>query len=228
MPADGTATQNQYHCRVGAEMGVEAATGMFPAATVDDASSSSPVALPDGGVLYGANTGYNGFRGHLMALDAAGTITASYDFGWDTTPAVVADGASYRVVLKDNHYGQDASGVPLGPYYLTELDAALHALWQFKNTETDSCFREPDGTVACTADHPHGFEWCINAPAVDRDGIVYANSEDGNLYAITPDGKLRDRFFLDQSLGAAYTPLALDYAGRIFSLNNGHHVVVGR
>ena len=87
---------------------------------------------------------------------------------------------------------------------------------------------QPDGSISCKDDHPHGFEWCINAPAVDESGVTYANSEDGNLYAITADGQLRDQFFLDRALGAAYTPLALDRRGRIFALNNGHMVVVGK
>jgi hypothetical protein len=49
---------------------------------------------------------------------------------------------------------------------------------------------------------------------VDRDGTVFANSEDGNTYAITADGKYRDATFLELSLGAAYTPVALDHTGR--------------
>jgi outer membrane protein assembly factor BamB len=101
-------------------------------------------------------------------------------------------------------------------------------VWKFQSTETKSCVRQPDGSTTCVEDHPHGFEWCINAPAVDKDGTVYVNSEDGNLYAIGADGQLRDKFFLDSALGAAYTPLALDAQGRVFALNAGHLVVVGR
>lgn len=78
-----------------------------------------------------------------------------------------------------------------------------------------------------TQDHPHGFEWCVNAPAVDRDGTIYANSEDGHLYAITADGQLRDRIFLDEALGSSYTPLSIDRAGRIYALNAGTMFVVG-
>jgi hypothetical protein len=37
-----------------------------------------------------------------------------------------------------------------------------------------------------------GFEWCVNAPSVDRNGTVFANSEDGYVYAITADGALRE------------------------------------
>src|ERR1700759_4030705 len=41
--------------------------------------------------------------------------------------------------------------------------------------------------------------------AVDRDGTVDANSKDGNAYAISADGTLRDQIFLDRALGAACT-----------------------
>jgi hypothetical protein len=36
--------------------------------------------------------------------------------------------------------------------------------------------------MACVSDHPYGFEWCVNAPVVDANGIVYANSEDRKIY----------------------------------------------
>jgi outer membrane protein assembly factor BamB len=101
-------------------------------------------------------------------------------------------------------------------------------LWSFPSTNTRTCVRGGDGSISCLDDHPHGFEWCINAPAVDRDGTVYANSEDGNTYAITPDGKLRDSVFLDRAIGAAYTPIALDHAGRVFALNAGRLAVLGQ
>jgi hypothetical protein len=49
-------------------------------------------------------------------------------------------------------------------------------------------------------------------PAVDADGNVYVNSEDGNLYML-PQGHTGistdqgGKIFLDLALGAAYTPL---------------------
>jgi outer membrane protein assembly factor BamB len=192
---------------------------------VENFSSSSPVVTPEGTVLYGALDGYTD-RGHLLAFDHDGTYRGNYTFGWDTTPAI----AGARIVLKDNWYF-DPHNTEIkdpGPYYITALDASsLLPVWQFQSTETKTCVRAPDGSLTCTDDHPNGFEWCVNAPVVDRDGTVFANSEDGHVYAITADGQLRDRFFLDRSLGAAYTPLALDHAGRIYALNNGHLFVIG-
>jgi outer membrane protein assembly factor BamB len=215
------------HCRVGTPVGVERTTGMLPAPRVDDLSSSSPVALPDGGVLYGASTDYNGARGHLVKLDRSGALVGSYDFGWDSTPAVLGGPRDYQIVVKDNHYAKGPGGVELGPFFVTELDAAMNVVWKFQSTNTQSCARQVDGSVTCTADHPNGFEWCINAVAVDRDGTVYASSEDGNTYAIAADGSLRDSVFLDQALGAAYTPIALDHAGHVFALNSGHLAILG-
>jgi outer membrane protein assembly factor BamB len=227
-PSDATATEHPFDCRIGAPVGVERATGLAPAGQVDDQSSSSPVALPDGGVLYGSYTGYNTSRGHLFKLDANGAIVATYDFGWDSTPAVVGDAAGYRIIIKDNHYETDEYGNQLGPFYITALDEALRPIWKFQSTNMFSCTRQPDATITCSGDHPGGFEWCINAVAVDRDGTVYANSEDGNVYAIAADGTLRDWVFLDRAIGAAYTPIALDRNGHVFALNSGHLSVIGR
>jgi outer membrane protein assembly factor BamB len=215
-------------CTPGAPTGVDPETGEYPALMVDDYSSSSPVALPHGGVIYGALTYYNGVRGHLASVAADGTFVGTYDFGWDLTPAVTSDGTRDLVVLKDNHYFDVA--MDGGPYFITELDAlTLQPVWQVKNTERLSCGRGADGIVRCvdTLKHPNGFEWCVNAPAIDATGTIYVDSEDGHLYAITPDGKVGGRIFLEKAIGAAYTPMSIDHAGRLYSLNNGHVLVIG-
>jgi hypothetical protein len=210
------------HCRVGANVGVEPNTNLAPAGQANDQGSSSPVILPDGGVLYGAFTGYNQQRGHLFKFDAHGAPAGTYDFGWDVTPAVYRHDGTYSIVTKDNFYLD-------GQFYLTQLDPQLHVEWTFKATNQDSCHRDANGTVSCTNDgeHPTGFEWCVNAPAVDPHGNVYANSEDGWVYKISQGGHLVDRTFLLQSLGAAYTPISIDRRGRLFSLNGGDLFVIG-
>lgn len=211
-------------CRVGAAFGVDPLTNLAPALRVDDTSSSSPVALPDGGVVYGAYDDYWG-QGKLVKLDARGSFLGLYTFGWDSTPAVYRHDGTYSLVIKDNLYNS------LGPYYITQLDKDLAVEWQFQNTSTQACARNPDGTVSCvdaTDVNPDGFEWCINAPAVDAAGNVYATSEDGNFYAIAQGGILRSKVFLDIAQGAAYTPLSLDPEGRIYALQNGQLSVLGR
>jgi len=205
------------NCTSGAPRGVDPATGTQPAGFISDQGSSSPVALPDGGVIYGALTNYNGFRGHLFKFASNGQVAGTFDFGWDITPAVFPHDGTYSIVLKDNHY------LTGGPYYITPLAADLHTEWRFASSNSQTCSRQANGQVSCFDDgqHGNGFEWCINSVAVDRDGIVYANSEDGNLYAIGPGGALKSRVFLDRALGAAYTPISMDAKGRIYAQNAG-------
>ena len=206
-------------CRAGATVGVDPATNQRPAGRVVDYASSSPVIAPDGSILYGAYTQYNFERGHLFHFSANGEFLNSYDFGWDTTPAVYPHDGTYSVILKDNHYEVgsycgDSTFCPVsepGPYLLAQLSAALKPEWSFRNTT---------GSV--------GFEWCVNAPAVDANGTVYANSEDGNLYVIGQGGMLVNQLFLRSAIGAAYTPVSLGPDGKIYSQNDGHLLVVGQ
>jgi hypothetical protein len=196
VPMDGRAG----NCFAGAPGGVDPLTGTRPAGIANDDGTSSPVALPDGSVLYGAYTSYNGARGHLFKFSSSGTPLATYDFGWDITPAWFPHDGTYSIVLKDNVYGANA-------FYLTQLDANLHVEWKHQSSDN--------------------FEWCVNAVAVDKDGVVYANSEDGNLYAINPGGDEKGHVALGQALGAAYTPITLDAKGRIYAQNAGKLYVFG-
>jgi outer membrane protein assembly factor BamB len=69
-------------------------------------------------------------------------------------------------------------------------------------------------------------------PAIDVNGMVYVNNEDGNIYALpqghsgiftVPAGKL----FLNSAVGAAYTPLTIGPDGKLYTQNNGIMFVVG-
>jgi hypothetical protein len=216
-------------CAAGTNTGVDPTTNAFGSGIIRDQASSTPTVLPDGAVLFGALDRYNFARGHLFKIDANGIFVASYPFGWDTTPAVYVHGGTYSIIVKDNHYEASAycsaqtspvcAPRTAGPYYITQLDANLNIEWQFQNTTID-------------ANHPNGYEWCVNAPAIDANGVVYANSEDGNVYAIaqgnsgvftTPAQKI----FLKQALGAAYTPLSVGPDGKLYVQNDGHLFVVG-
>jgi len=176
-----------------------------------DLASSSPTVAPDRSILFGAITDYNGERGHLMKFDSLGNFQSAYDFGWDSTPAIYVHGATYSIVIKDNHYATN------GPYYITQLNPSLQIEWQFQNTN-------PAQT--------NGFEWCINMPAVDVNGTVYANSEDGNIYVI-PQGHTgifstpQSSLFLNLALGSAYTPLSIGPDGILYTQNNGHLFAIG-
>jgi hypothetical protein len=223
-------------CSIGALLGVDPSTNRPGDGQVDDSSSSSPAVGPDGAVFYGALSFYNNSQGHMMKFNANGKYAGAYGFGWDQTPAIFqrdddakkcnGSAACYSVVIKENHYG----GNPFvtEAYYITQLDQNMKVQWQFKSTNTQSCNRNADGTLSCLSDHPNGFEWCVNGHLVDAKGVVYANSEDGNLYAISQGGILKDKIFQQLALGAAYTPASMDQRGRIYSQNAGHLFVIGR
>jgi len=251
-----TATQKvqKGKCSFDAPTGVDPATNDMPAGRVIDSGTSSPTVLPDGSILLGAYTRYNIARGHLFKFSSSGQFQGSFDFGWDDTLAVVPrDDDNFSIVMKDNHYDEeagfycnpsprfpnsltvcDSTGIPAGPFYITQLNQDLQVEWKFQSTETRSCTRNPDGTVTCvdTGTQPNGFEWCINAPAVDSAGNVYVESEDGFLYVLdqghqgvftTPKAKV----FMNLAVGAAYTPMSIDKKGRLYAQNNGHLVVIG-
>ena len=240
VPIASASNPNQPNaCRVGTTPGVDPTTNAPGSGVVIDLASSTPTVLPDGSVLIGVITTYNASRGHLMKFGANGEYLAAFDFGWDSTPAVFPHDDTYSIVIKDNHYGGTGlycsdptssicAPLPNGPYNITRLDANLRPEWKFKNTTTDSCQRNPDGSITCIPNtNPNGFEWCINAPVVDDDGSVYANSEDGSLYVLSRNGRLKRKLFLNLAIGAAYTPLSIGPDGKIYTQNDGQMFVAG-
>jgi hypothetical protein len=231
-------------CRVGAHLGVDPGTNEPGPGRVLDDSTSSPVVAPDGSIFYGAYTLYNYAQGHMMRFSANGQFLNAFAFGWDITPAIYSHSSTYSVILKNNHYGggsycsvdefcppdrneQNSDGYPEA-FFVSSLSPNLTLEWSFQNTNTLSCTRQPNGSITCVSDHPRSFEWCVNAVVVDSRGVVYANSEDGNLFAINPDGTLKKRIFQQLALGAAYTPASLGADGKIYSQNAGHLFVVGK
>jgi len=232
-------------CRAGANFGVDPATNAPGGGRVLDDSSSSPVIAPDGSILYGSYTRYNYAQGHLMRFSKNGAFLGSYLFGWDVTPGIyehtLDDG--YSIAIKDNHYGETGSycddpvicpddrdaNNPAYPeeYFITQLDKNMNIEWRYKNTNTLSCSRDANNVVTCVDDHPHSFEWCVNAFVIDGNGVVYANSEDGNLFAINQGGTLKQKIFQQLALGAAYTPTSIGNDGKIYSQNAGHLFAVG-
>ena len=209
---------NDTGCRIGATVGVDPRTNDRPAGRVIDRQTSSPVVLPDGAVLYGPKTFYNEGSGHLFKFGPDGAALATYDAGFDLTPAVFEHDGTYSIKVKRNF------SVPPS---IDSVDANLVPEWTFVNGNTQSCARQPDGSISCVDDHPNGFEWCVNQPAVDAAGVTYADSDDGHLYAIDRTGQLHDQIFLDLAIGAAYTPVSIGPDGRIYAQNNGHLLVIG-
>ena len=232
-------------CTAGATFGFDPGTNEPPPARVLDDDSSTAVIAPDGSIFLGTYSRYNFAQGHELHFSAQGDFLNAFNFGWDNTPAIYPHDGTYSVIFKNNHYGgpgfgsycDDPNWCPersasqtLGPqeFFITQFDPSLNIEWSFRSTNTQSCTRNPDGTINCVSDHPDGFEWCVNAAVVDANGVVYANSEDGNLYTIGQGGVLLQKIFQQQAVGAAYTPVSLDNSGRIYSQNNGVFFAVGK
>jgi Big-like domain-containing protein len=189
---------------------------------ISDQASASPVVAPDASILLGVNDAYNYGRGHLLKFSSTGTYLTSYSFGWDTTPAIYPHDGTYSVILKDNHYNNgsycsDPTWCPKadpGPYYITQLDSNLIPQWQYQD-------------VTINNQHPYGREWCANAAAVDMNGVVYADDEDGYLYAVRQGGTPVQRIFLEHSISAGYTPTSIGGDGTIYTENGGHFIAIG-
>ena len=230
-------------CQVGAHLGVDPGTNEPGPGRIFDDSSASPTVAPDGSVLFGTFTRYNWAQGHLFKLSSSGQFQGAYEFGWDITPGIYSHAGTYSIVIKDNHYGDAGSYCdveafcpadrtathPSYPeaYFITQLSPSMTVEWKWQNTNPLSCSRDASGTVSCVSDHPHGFEWCVNGMAIASDGTVFNNSEDGNMYAISQGGVLRDKLFQQLAVGAAYTPASIAGNGRIYSQNAGHLFVLG-
>ena len=232
-------------CSVGATTGYDPAQNRPGAGRVIDDNTASPVVAPDGSIFYGAFTRFNWDQGHIMKFSSTGQFLAAYPFGWDDTPGLYVHDGTYSLATKDNQYGDVGSYCndetwcpstdrtatdPSYPeaYYLSWLNKDLQIESRWQNLNPLSCSRDASGNVTCVNDHPNGFEFCVNAPAIDRNGNVYNNSEDGNLYVVRRDGTLREHLFLQLAIGAAYTPLSIGNDGKIYTQNAGHLFVVGQ
>jgi hypothetical protein len=222
-------TNEPNSCRYGTAVGVDPSTNRYGSAYFTDQASSSPTILPDGSIVMGVIDDYNYSRGHLMHFGSDGRFLNAYTFGWDNTPAVYKHDGTYSLVVKDNHYPEPAyCFFPNAPvctpvtarYYVSQIDPNMNVEWSFQNHEFNST-------------HPQGYEWCVNAPVIDRKGIVYVTSEDGHVYSI-PQGHTGvfdvplQRIFLLEALGAAYTPMAMAEDGKEYSQNNGHLFIIGQ
>jgi hypothetical protein len=209
-------------CSIYGATGVDPTQNTNGAGIDSDEASASPLVAPDDSILFGANDAYNYGRGHLLKFSPQGQYLANYNFGWDTTPAIYPNNGTYSVILKDNHYDSGSycndptwcPPAPPGPYYITQLDSDLVPQWQYQD-------------VTINHQHPDGYEWCVNAAAVDMNGVVYADNEDGYLYAIQQGGTPVQQIFLERAISAGYTPTSIGGDGTIYGENAGHLIAIG-
>ncbi len=227
-------------CAAGTPTGIDPAVNAAGSGRILDNSTASPVVAPDGSVFFGVYTRYIYGQGHLVKISAKGEYLGAYPYGYDVTPAIFEHDGTYSVVTPDNLYGgigsycnvptfcppERTAASPVG-YFVTQLSKDLVPEWRYENTNEQACSRGADNQVTCSP-ITGGFAWIVNAPAVDRNGVVYANSDDGNVYAINQGGTLRTNAFLDLAIGAVGTPSSIGPSGEILTVNDGTLFVIGR
>jgi hypothetical protein len=206
-------------------------------AEIDDSSSASPTAGPDGDVYYGVLENpfpENNDRGWLLHFNAGLSHAKTPGaFGWDETASLVpasmvpsyAGTSRYLVMTKYNNYADIGTGN--GENKIAILDPNA--------TETDpitgvTVMNEVLTILGPTPNPPEGVkEWCINSAAVDIPGkSVLANSEDGNLYRwdLTTN-TLSQKVALTAGIGEAYTPTAIGVDGTVYAINDAILFAVG-
>ncbi len=230
-------------CSAGAHLGVDPATNEAGPGRVSDDASSSPTVTPNGTILFGTFSRYNYGQGHLMQFSSTGQFLGAFGYGWDITPAIYSHSGTFSIVTNNNHfnvgsYCDDAAFCPIDrtttnpaspeAYFVGELDPNLNVEWLFQNTNNQSCTRQADQSITCFPGASHGFPWGVNAPAVDKNGVIYVNSQDGNLYAVSQGGFLIGAIFQQQALPGTYVPASIGGDGRLYSLNAGQMFVLGQ
>ena len=238
LPPNGQPGGCRRRCR---RSGVDPSDNEPGSGAVNDNSSSTPLVAPDGTIYYGAYSRYNYSQGHLMHFSPAGEFLGSYPFGWDVTPALWKHGDGFSVITKENRYEgvgsycNDTASCPSvripgqeQGYFVTQLCTDLgrrvafpgheYAQLRAQRRRLDSLCRRP------TARASNGVS--TRRPSTSAASST-SNSEDGFLYAIDQGGTLRETFFLQLALGAAYTPLSIGADGRIYTQNAGHLFAVG-
>ena len=106
-----------------------------------------------------------------------------------------------------------------------EVEASRYRTFHVR--EAQPAYRSEEEPVLMTWEEYLAFEEQSPYRHEYVNGVVYANSEDGFLYAINQGGTLKQRIFQQLNLGAAYTPASLGSDGKIYSQNAGHLFVVG-
>lgn len=152
---------------------------------------SSP-AVGAGGMIYVGSDDHN-----LYAVNPVGTVQWTYDIGNKvmSSPAVGADGTIY-------------AGSPSGKLFAVNPDGSLKWMSLTGGPVYSSPGLAEDGTIyvgimspfsahALLAYNPDGSqkwqsftmqEGIYSSPTVGADGTIYVGSQDGNLYAVNPDG----------------------------------------
>lgn len=175
---------------------------------------AAPAVAEDGTIVFGSHDR------HVYALLPSGTLRWKHttaDLVW-TSPALVA-GVIYVGSDDDHVYALGLSdGAPRWALAPGKCRRTVGIGPETARCDVDQITLGHDGTIYVGGDaiyalRPDGsVRWrfspgarvhCAAAPAVSRDGVVYAGCQDDGLYAINPDGSKRWEFRAQDDLDSS-------------------------
>ncbi len=181
-----------------------------------------PAVLPDGSAYVGAHDGF------LYALDARLRVRWKRDLGAPIYGGVLL---THRGTLHVGTEGKvlwslDSQGNLL---HKAVLDAPMETtpVWSTREQVVVTVGREvmafnADGSIAFRA---RAWGKFLSSPVVDDEGRIYAGSQDGNFYALTPSGEERFRVHpgpaidSDAVLGPEGSSFFVDIQGRVHAID---------
>jgi outer membrane protein assembly factor BamB len=173
--------------------------------------TSSPTLGPDGTVYVVSGSGW------LFALSAAGQVLWTVQTGpaLKSAPALSPDGSTVYVASMN---GKLFAVAPPGP---GSLQASVR--WTFEFAQFGG--RAPAVVTKAGTPGPAGADGIGTgaSPTIGPDGTVYIGANNSNLYAITPNGKLRWMFEAEREIAGIWSTAALSLDGGtlFFGANKG-------
>lgn len=215
-------------CRVGTALGVDRTTGVRPGARAVHTSTSSPVALHDGGIAIGTYSPYRNEQGHLLRFGSDGAFMWASSFGWLVNPLEVeragVGGPSYELVVDHSIYDD-------GPFWMQGIDSLTGARnWSYSEGFAGAgtqCLAKPGGKTTCLPVAGGGsYDFVVRRPARDAAGNIWTITSGGDVQQLSPSGVLLSSTHIagggDRMLDA---PIVIDgakvrvaYRGQLFTL----------
>ena len=167
--------------------------------------SSSPALGADGTVYFGAHDGLL----HAVAPDGTQRWSFGTDASLTSSPVVGPDGVVYIGGTTDV-VAESGTPIPVGMLYALEPDGSLRWTFETHKPMLSSPSIGHDGAV-----------YVGSGEELDGDGVGDGSWEQGQLYAVEPDGTLRWSFATEAPMLSSPTVGA---DGTIYVGSNDHHL----
>jgi hypothetical protein len=222
VPFNDASNSNPNRCRFGARLGVDPQFNELVHGRLPSIEENAIVVAPDGSLYVSSYSGsYNNDRGHLHHIGANGGLIGLGDYGWETIPALIPDGAGGWSLPIDG-------GPSLGSV-TTRVSADLtHRLF---TTSIPRC-------RTCEAN-----DWVDGQAAFDAAGNQYGINASGRVARISSSGAVTGLVQITDSMEPLSTEMSwgiddagqpvlyVPYAGQLFAVGGeqpGHAAFVAQ